>query len=257
MADDAAGSRGQGGFLPPEPGGSEPDLTDGPKPGGQAAGARGYAPPAGAPPGPPPTAQPPAHHQPPPAYQQPPPAYQQPPAAYQQPPSAQQQLGWGAPPQQGWAPEPQGPPPPGQWQQAPQWAWQAPQRYPDNGAAVAGFTLSLISGGLLVLSAGLSSIISIACAGFGIFYSRRGRQKVDRGETPVNRGLAQAGFVIGIIAMVLSVLATAGWAVLGVLYATDDQFRNDFNDGNGGGSDFETTARLAAVGFRVVATLLR
>jgi hypothetical protein len=248
MAEVAAGSHGHGGFLPPEPAGAEPDLTDGPRPRDPAppTGAHGYAAPVGATPGPP---QPPTAPQP----------------AYLQPPSTQQQLGWGAPPQQGWGPPPHAPPPQGLppghagWQQPqPQWGWQQPpQRYPDNGSAVAGFTLSLISGGLLVLSAGLSSIVSITCAGFGIFYSRRGKQKVDRGETPVNRGLAQAGFVIGIIAMVLSVLATAGWVVIGVLYATDDSFRNDFNNGNGNGSGFEPTARLAVVGIRVAATLLR
>ena len=49
-------------------------------------------------------------------------------------------------------------------------------REPDNGAAVAGFILSLVGGGLLLLSAGLSSLVSVVCASLGIFYSREGPQ---------------------------------------------------------------------------------
>ena len=80
--------------------------------------------------------------------------------------------------------------PPAGWQQPqPQWGWQPQPTVPDNGPAVAGFVLSLTAIGLLVLSAGLSSIVSVGCAGFGIFYSLAGRRRVDRGETPKHRGL--------------------------------------------------------------------
>ena len=115
----------------------------------------------------------------------------------------------------------------GQQQQA--WAWQPPAGppVPDNGAAVAGFVLSLVAAGLLLISVGLSSIVSIVCAALGIFYSRRGKQRVDRGETPKHGGLAQAGFITGIVTLVLSLLATAFWVVIVVLLATDDDFRRD------------------------------
>jgi hypothetical protein len=92
---------------------------------------------------------------------------------------------------------------------------------------VAGFVLSLIAGGLLFLSAGLSSLLSVACAIAGIIYSRKGKQKVASGETTKSAGLAQAGFIIGIVSLVLAVLATLVWALVVVAAVTDDEFRDD------------------------------
>ena len=123
------------------------------------------------------------------------------------------------------------------WGHQQPWAWQpAGPPVPDNGSAVAGFVLSLVAAGLLLISVGLSSIVSIACAALGIFYSRRGKQRVERGETPKHGGLAQAGFITGIVTLVLSLLATAFWVVVIVLLATDDEFRRDFE------GDFEAAA---------------
>ena len=167
------------GYLPPEPGGSEPDLG------------------AAASPPPPPPPPPPPHY-----------------------PTPQQQMGWNQP-----QPQPQQ-----------QWGWQPQPAVPDNGVAVTGFVLSLVAAGLLLITVGLSSIVSIVCAGLGIFYSRKGRQRVDRGETPKHGGLAQAGFITGIVTLVLALLATAFWALIIVLYATDDEFRRDFEN------DFESAA---------------
>jgi hypothetical protein len=107
---------------------------------------------------------------------------------------------------------------------------------PDNGEAIAGFVLSLVSIGLLVISAGLSSIVSIGCAIPGIVCSRNGRKKVDAGETPKHRGLAQAGYIIGWVGLLLSVLATIGWILVFVLAATSD----------GSGNDPFQTVRVAA-----------
>jgi len=129
----------------------------------------------------------------------------------------------------------QPPPPPTeagrQPPQAPQQqAWTAPPKPegPDNGSAIAGFTLSLIAGSLLLITAGLSSVISIVCAALGVFYSRRGKQRVDRGETPKHRGLAQAGFVIGLVSLGLAVLATLLYVAVLVLVLTNDDFQRDF-----------------------------
>ncbi len=176
-------------YLPPEPSGSEPELSDAETrelgsagAGPQSPSRGGYAPPSGA------------------------------------------QPGWGTPPP---------PPPPG----APQGHWQAqPQQWgpahgstaPDNGSAVAGFTLSLVGGGLLLITLGLSSIVSIVCSTLGIFYSKRGRNRVDRGETPKHRGLAQAGFIIGLISLILAVLATLAYGALAVLYLSNEDFQRDF-----------------------------
>ena len=209
-----------GSFLPPEPGGPEPDLGGGGRAegAGQAHGS-GYAPP--------------QHAQPLPV-----------------PPATQ-----GPPPGHGWSQ------PPGTWQQQPPgqpWA-HAPGSVPDNGAAVAGLILSISAIALLLFSAGLSSIISVGCAGTGIFYSLKGRARVDRGETPKHRGVAQAGFVTGIVGLVLAVLATAFWTIFAILYATDEDFRHDLDDELDGDSPngFESTVRIGAIAVRAAVALLR
>jgi hypothetical protein len=109
---------------------------------------------------------------------------------------------------------------------------------PDNGSAVAGFVLAMVAAGLLLISAGLSSIVSIVCAGLGIYYSHRGKQRVKRGETPKHAGLAQAGFISGIVTLVLALLATAFWVLIIVLYASDEEFRRDFDE------DFESATMV-------------
>jgi hypothetical protein len=147
-----------------------------------------------------------------------PPPTQQP----QQQPPAQPLPGYGYPPPPGYAYPPAHPgytyPPP----------WGYPQQSaPDNGQAVAGFVFSLVSLGLLVISAGLSTIVSIGCAIAAIICSRNGKRKVDAGETPKHRGLAQAGFIIGWVSLGLSILATIAWVVVIVIAATTDDPNSD------------------------------
>ena len=62
-----------------------------------------------------------------------------------------------------------------------------------------------------------------------MIYSRKGKRKVAAGETPKHAGLAQAGWIIGIISLVLSMLATAGWILVFVLAITDEEFRDDLD----------------------------
>ncbi len=100
----------------------------------------------------------------------------------------------------------------------------------DNGPAVLGFCLSVSSAGLLLISAGLSSLISVGLAIPGMLQSRKGSQRVREGLTAKNESLAGAGFVIGIVALVLSVLATIFWVVIAVIVATDDEARRQFQD---------------------------
>ena len=85
---------------------------------------------------------------------------------------------------------------------------------PDNGQAVVGFVFSIVGVGLLVISFGLSSIVSVGCAITGIVCSRNGKQKVERGESPKHKGLAQAGYIVGWVGLVLAILATVGWILL-------------------------------------------
>ena len=199
---------GHGGFLPPEPGGREPELQGWVSQPSTAPLEQGWQPPAQAEP----------HVQ---GWQQPPPGWQQP------------QAGW--------------------QQQGQQWGYPQPQ-VPDNGSAVAGFTLSVAAGALLLISIGFSSLVSVLCAGLGIFYSRRGRSRVDRGETPKHRGLAHAGFIVGIVSLVLAVLATAFWTFFLILYATDDEFRRDF-DSDPRFDGTEAAIRIGAVAARALWSL--
>ena len=104
------------------------------------------------------------------------------------------------------------PPAPPTYGYPPPWAYPQPQ-VPDNGQAVTGFVFSLVGVGLLVISFGLSTILSLGCAIVGIICSRNGKRKVDSGETPKHGGLAQAGYIIGWVGVGLSLLATIGWIV--------------------------------------------
>lgn len=113
-------------------------------------------------------------------------------------------------------------------------AWAQPQalaatpRPPDNGPAVLGLCLALSSIGLLVISAGLSSLVSLAIGIVGIVQGAKGRRLVREGHTTRHKDLSQAAFVIGIVATVLAALATLAWIVVGVVVAVDASTRNDF-----------------------------
>ena len=221
------GDRGrETGFLPPEPAGPEPDL--------------GARPPASQPSAPPPGQEgfaAPMRHEPQGGQQE------------QGYPPAQQQLGWSQQP----------PPAGGQHHQPQPWSYPQGQAVPDNGAAVAGLTLSITAGALLLLSVTTSTIISVACAALGIYYSRKGRDRVDRGETPKHRGVAQAGFVTGIVTLGLSIFFTILWVLFAILYATNEEFRDDLKDEldeSGSPERFETSARVGAMAIRLVTSLL-
>jgi hypothetical protein len=108
-----------------------------------------------------------------------------------------------------------------------QWGYAGPPPQADNGPAVAGFVLSVVSAALLFLSAGLSSLISVGCSVFGIVYSRKGKKKVETGETTKNAGLAQAGFIVGIVSLCLAALATLAWIALLIAALSDEEFRDD------------------------------
>lgn len=156
----------------------------------------------------------------------------------------------GPEPELGARPAPSPPPPsyappayaqPGHAQPAHAYTWQQPaQPQPDNGPAVAGFVLSIVSMSLLVLSASLSSLISLGCAIFGIVYARKGKRRVESGETSKNAGIAQAGFIVGIVALCLSALATAFWVAVVVAAVSDAEFRDDIE------REFDNSERIRA-----------
>lgn len=138
----------------------------------------------------------------------------------------------GPEPELGGKPPPPPPPayaqqPPG-YQQPPPQAWSYPQqRVPDNNKAVAGFILALVGGGLLFVSAGLSSILSVGLSVAGMILGRQGVKKVDAGETPKHRSLGQAGFWIGLASVILSAIATAIWVAVLIAELSDDEFQRD------------------------------
>ena len=98
------------------------------------------------------------------------------------------------------------------------------QRVPDNNQAVAGFILSPVGGGLLLISAGLSTLLSVGLSIAGMVLGRGGKP-VDAGETPKNRSLGQAGFWIGLVSLIFSVIATAIWLAVLIAALTDDEFQ--------------------------------
>ncbi|HEY7453136.1 MAG TPA: DUF4190 domain-containing protein [Thermoleophilaceae bacterium] len=113
-----------------------------------------------------------------------------------------------APPQQTYG----YPPPPPGYVHPQSWGYQ--QQVPDNGQAVTGFVFSLVGVGLLVISFGVSTIVSLGCGIVGVVCSRNGKRKVESGETPKHRGLAQAGYIIGWVGIGLSILAIVIWALV-------------------------------------------
>jgi hypothetical protein len=161
-------------------------------------------------------------------------------------PGPEPELG-GAPPP---PPAPQAPPAP------PPFGYAPAAREPDNGPAVAGFVLSLVAGCLLLLTGGLSSIFSIGCAIVGLVYSRKGKRKVQSGETGKNAGLAQAGFVIGIVSLALAVIATAIWVLILVLALVDDDFQRDLDRQLDDPQTIRASLRVGAIALRSGAHLL-
>jgi hypothetical protein len=151
------------------------------------------------------------------------------------------------PPEGGWLP-PHGHAPQQGWQQPPTWGPRPVE--PDNGPAVAGFVLSLVAGGLLFVSAGLSTIVSVGCAIFGMVYSRRGKRKVASGETTKNAGLAQAGWIVGIVSLVLAVLATLAWLAILIAAISSEEFRDDLE------REFDNSDSITAA-LRITAAAVR
>ena len=148
-----------------------------------------------------------------------------------------------------------GPPPelpqqpaPGYWQ--PQQVPQAQQ--PPNNDAVAGFTCAIIGISLLFFSGGLSTIVSLILGIVAIPYSRKGKRNVEEGRTPKHKSLASAGFVMGIVTVVLSALATIAWILILTLVDWDEI---DDDSGNDPFHDFDSAVliRVAAAAVRLVA----
>ena len=140
---------------------------------------------------------------------------------------------WLPPQAPGGAPPPGPPPeyPQPQPQQLPPGYWQPPPpQQPPNNEAVAGFTCGIIGVSLLFFTAGLSSIVSLALGIVAISYARKGKRNVADGRTARHKDLANAGYVIGIITVVLSVIAIIAWVLI---LTTVDINWDELDDPNG------------------------
>ena len=134
-------------------------------------------------------------------------------------------------------------PPPGQPWYPPPTAYPPAQQGPGNDVAIAGFVLSVCAAALLFFSSGFAAPLTFVLGVLGIIFSRRGKQKVERGETVRSRGLAQAGFIVGIVAVGLSILAALFWIGLIVLAVTTDGFDDSTNP-----YEFQAAGALLAIG---------
>ena len=122
---------------------------------------------------------------------------------------------------------------------------------PPNNDAVVGFTCAVVGGALLFFTAGLSTIVSLVLGIVAIPYSRKGKRAIAEGKTAKHRDLANAGYVTGIVVIVLSVLAIIGWALLFALVDWDeiDDSDDDPFDGN---FQLQVVLRVVAAGARLV-----
>ncbi len=138
------------------------------------------------------------------------------------------------------------PPPPGYWQ--PQHA--PPPQQPPNNDAVAGFTCGIVGASLLFFTGGLSTIVSLVLGIVAIPYSRKGKRNVEEGRTPKHKSLASAGFIIGIVTVVLSILATIAWVLVFTLVDWDEI--DDSNDDLFDDFDNAVLLRAAAAAVRLL-----
>jgi hypothetical protein len=127
------------------------------------------------------------------------------------------------------------PEPPPELPQQPAPGYGQPQpipqpQQPPNDAAVAGFTCGIVGVSLLFFTGGLSAIVSLILGIIAIPYSRKGKRNVEEGRTPKHKSLAQAGYVIGIVTVVLSILAIIVWALI---FTTIDINWDELDDSNG------------------------
>jgi hypothetical protein len=118
---------------------------------------------------------------------------------------------------------------------------------PQNNDAIAGFVLGVSSIAALVVFVGAAWPLTLISSIIGIIFARKGKKAIAEHGPRKNDGLAQAGFIISIVAVVLSLLALAGCAAVianGDLDHLDD---HDQNDGPAGGLNSVVTLFRALV----------
>ncbi len=79
---------------------------------------------------------------------------------------------------------------------------------------IVGLSCAIAGCALLVVALGFLWFISLPLSIAGLVCGLLGRQKADRGEVDGGRGISQAGFIVGIVGVVLHVLALLVFVVL-------------------------------------------
>ena len=104
---------------------------------------------------------------------------------------------------------------------------QAGEHPPRNGQAVASISVGLAGVALLVVSLGVSFVVSLPCAVIALALGRQGRR---RAETEGIGGwrAARAGVTLGIIGILLCLLAAVAWILI---IALDLDVRTDVGRG--------------------------
>ena len=111
----------------------------------------------------------------------------------------------------------------------------------DNRAAITGFSFGICALGLFLVSGGIAFLATIPCSIVGIVVGRRGMSAVDEGQATRHRRYAKAGFVTGIVTLVLSVL----WALIFIAAAI---FPDEFEEQNTGFAAWSALRLIVLVG---------
>ncbi len=105
------------------------------------------------------------------------------------------------------------------------YGWPGMQAPPQNGLGTSAMILGILSCCLFCLYGIVSLVLGILAVILGV----KGKRRADRGEAD-NRGQAQAGFVTGIVGIVLG-LATIALIVFAIVAAVNDERNNTVDDG--------------------------
>jgi hypothetical protein len=80
-----------------------------------------------------------------------------------------------------------------------------------NGLALTSLILGIVGVSLLVLSLGILFILTLPCSIGAWICAAQARARIAVGESSTGRGQAQAGYILGVLGVVLGVMAMIGW----------------------------------------------
>jgi hypothetical protein len=114
-------------------------------------------------------------------------------------------------------PEVPEPPPPAEAALAPPSSGARPRTFvkpagsQTNGLALTALILGILGVTVLLLTLGLGFLFTLPCSIAAWICAAQARARIAVGETTAGRGHAQAGYILGVIGVVLGVMAMVGW----------------------------------------------